>query len=292
MLRDLLDEYGRRLGSPTEARWMAEQATRLEPGALLAHLGDPVADDVRHTLDSWVVRRESGEPLQYVLGSWPFRSLELAVDRRVLIPRPETETVVGIALDVIGATAGEAGADRVRRVVDLGTGSGAIALSLAAEGPVDLEVWATDRSSDALAVARANLAALARHDQGAARRVRLALGSWFDALPATLIGTLSLVVSNPPYVSEAEWTGLDPVVRDHEPRRALVAGVSGLESIVEIVTRSRRWLVTEGCIVIALAPHQADTAVAAAAAAGYIDVRVEEDLTGRDRALVASWPGS
>jgi len=275
---------------------MAEQALGCKPGALVTRLGDPVTDEVRRTLDTWLARREAGEPLQYVLGSWPFRSLELVVDRRVLIPRPETEAVAGFALDVITATkagAVESGGDPTggRRVVDLGTGSGAIALSLAAEGPTDLEIWATDRSADALVVARANLAALARRDDSSARRVRLAEGSWFDAVPAELAGAFSLVVSNPPYVSEGEWTRLDPVVRDYEPRQALVAGGRGLDAILEIVDRSPWWLVAGGHIVIELAPHQADVAASAASSAGYGDIEIKDDLTGRPRVLVATWPG-
>src|SRR5690606_38267662 len=140
-------------------------------------------------LDAMLARRERGEPLQYVMGRWGFRSLDLLVDDRVLIPRPETEVLAGLALD------------EVRRLgapiaVDLGTGSGAIALSLAAEQP-GLEVWGTDASEDALAVARANLAGLGR----AATRVRLVAGDWFAALPAELAGRIGVVVSNPPYVA-------------------------------------------------------------------------------------------
>jgi len=157
------------------------------------------------------VRRESGEPLQYVLGSWAFRSLELMVDPRVLIPRPETEQVVEVAL-------GEIRRHRRPVVADLGTGSGAIALSVVAE-VAGAQVWATDTSEAALAVARANLAGLAGM---AATRVRLARGSWFSALPAELRGRLSVVVSNPPYVADAEVASLPAEVAEWEPREALV----------------------------------------------------------------------
>src|SRR5688500_6955983 len=121
-------------------------------------------------------RRLAGEPLQYVLGSWGFRTLDLFVDPRVLIPRPETEVVAGLAIDAL------ADLDRPGIAVDLGTGSGAIALSLAAEHWPHVEVWASDASADALAVARANLAALGR--RGAV--VRLVEGDWFGALPDDL----------------------------------------------------------------------------------------------------------
>ncbi len=141
-----------------------------------------------------------------MLGAWQFLGLELLVDRRVLIPRPETELVAQIALDEaarLGLRRGSAdhwdvvGTDVV---VDLGTGSGALALALATELP-DAEVWAVDTSEDALRVARANVAGIGG---AAATRVRVAQGSWYDALPAELRGTLRLVVSNPPYIAEHE----------------------------------------------------------------------------------------
>ena len=135
-----------------------------------------------------VARREAGEPLQYVVGSWGFRRLDLAVDRRALIPRPETEVTAEVAIDA---------ARRIAEpiVVDLGTGSGAIGLSVAWECR-HAHVWATDRSSEALEVARANLAGLGR----AGARVRLAAGDWFGALPDDLVGRVDVAVSNPPYV--------------------------------------------------------------------------------------------
>ena len=137
-----------------------------------------------------VARRAHGEPLQYVLGRWGFRTLDLLVDRRVLIPRPETEVVAGLAIDALAAL------DRPGVAVDLGTGSGAIALSLAAERWPHVEVWATDVSPDALAVARANLAGLGRR----AAVVRLLEGTGSSALPGDLRGRVDVIVSNPPYV--------------------------------------------------------------------------------------------
>ncbi len=142
-------------------------------------------------VDEMVARRAKGEPLQYVLGRWGFRTLDLMVDRRVLIPRPETEVVAGLAIDAL-PTSGV--------LVDLGTGSGAIALSAAAERWPDVEVWATDASAEALAVARANLAGLGR--RGAV--VRLVEGDWFVALPHELRGHVDVLVSNPPYVAATD----------------------------------------------------------------------------------------
>ena len=155
-------------------------------------------------------RREAGEPLQYVFGHWPFRHLDLLVDRRVLIPRPETEQVVEVALGegrrlrhlADPAPGEDSGGDLV--VVDAGTGSGAIALALASElGPGLLrEVWATDVSADALEVAAVNVEA--RRASGGGQplpRIELAEGSWLEALPARLRGAVDLLVANPPYVS-------------------------------------------------------------------------------------------
>jgi release factor glutamine methyltransferase len=219
-------------------------------------------------------RRAAGEPLQYVLGRWGFRRLDLFVDRRVLIPRPETEVVTEVALAELDRVGG-------RLAVDLGTGSGAIALSVALERP-RVEVLATDASADALAVASANLAGIGR--PGA--RVRLLEGSWFDALPPSARGQVDLVVSNPPYVAESD--ALPDVVRAWEPVDALVSGPTGLEAIEVIVAGAPTWLRPGGALVVELAPHQADRALALAAAAGLTDARVEPDLAGHPRVLVCT----
>lgn len=234
-----------------------------------------------------LARRAAGEPLQYVLGSWSFCGLDLLVDRRVLIPRPETETVAELAIaevrrlgERVGRTDPWAGALTHYAVADLGTGSGALALALAAALP-DAEVWATDVSEDALAVARANVAGTGTP----AARVRVAGGSWFAALPATLRGALLLVVSNPPYVAADE--ALPPVVRDWEPRGALIAGPTGREAIEHLIEASLEWLDPAGTLVLELAPHQADVAAVRAREAGFAEVLIRDDLTGRPRVLVA-----
>jgi release factor glutamine methyltransferase len=268
-----------RIGSEREARWIVEHGG--------AEQADALAD-----------RRAAGEPLQYVLGRWPFRSIELAVDRRVLIPRPETEWVVGVALGQLErSVAADQEPSPARVCVDLGTGSGAIALSLALEGGrfcPGLEVWATDTSSAALAVAADNLGGLARLDEAAAERVRLAEGSWFDALPGRLAGRVDLVVSNPPYVSAAEYEELEPTVRDWEPRGALVAargsgGVGGMADIETTVSLAPGWLRRTGSLVVEIAPAQARAAMDVARGSGFGQVTVERDLADRPRALVARW---
>lgn len=252
-----------------------------------------LAPAVQH-LDDMLERRAAGEPLQYVLGRWDFLGHDLLVDRRVLVPRPETEVVAQTAIEEaarLGARRGQhdawLAADTAYAVADLGTGSGAIALVLARELP-DAEVWATDASDDALAVARANVAGVG----SAATRVRLHVGSWYEALPPELRGTLRVIVSNPPYIAEPEVADLPREVAEWEPRAALVSGPTGYEAIAAIVDGAREWLDPEGgALVVELAPHQADRALELASAAGFTDARVDHDLVGRARVLVARVPG-
>jgi release factor glutamine methyltransferase len=258
-----------------EARWMVEQASGLAAAELAVALDRAAPARAAAQLDRMVGRRAAGEPLQYTLGRWAFRTLDLLVDPRVLIPRPETEVLAGLALD-------ECRRLDARLAVDLGTGSGALALALAVERP-GLEVWGTDASDAALAVARANLAGLGR----AATRVRLAGGDWFAALREDLAGRLDVVVANPPYVSEAEMADLPDEVRAWEPHEALCSGPSGLEDIGRIVDEAPRWLSRPGSLLVELAPHQARRARARALAAGFHSVSVWPDLAGRDRILLA-----
>jgi release factor glutamine methyltransferase len=288
---DLLCEVEIELGSAPAARWMLSNATGLADAQLLGALDRRVpaaaAFEVAHMLERW----HAGEPLQYVLGRWAFRRLEVWVDRRVLIPRPETEQVVGYALEELHRAVVSAAPDESVIAVDLGTGSGVIALSLAAEIPrsdrSELEVWATDDCANAIDVARTNLSVLRTTDPAAAERVRFREGSWFDALPLDLAGRVRVMASNPPYVSAAEWEGLEPAVRDHEPRRALVGGDTGREMLEVLVSGARDWLAPGGLLVLELAPHQASSMVRAARSAGFIDVQVRPDLAGLPRALVA-----
>ncbi|HTZ09500.1 MAG TPA: HemK/PrmC family methyltransferase, partial [Acidimicrobiales bacterium] len=202
-----------------------------------------------------------------------------------------TEELVEVALGELRRS--RAGPGRPVVVVDLGTGSGAVGLSIAAEAPAsDLAVWVTDVSGDALAVARANLDLLAAARPAAAARVRVAQGSWFAALPPALGGGVDLVVSNPPYVAEGEWADLDPEVRDHEPRGALVAGPTGTEALAAILTGALPWLGPGAGVVLELAPAQAGAAQDLARSLGYAEVTVRPDLAGRARVLVARTPSS
>ncbi|MCB0951236.1 MAG: peptide chain release factor N(5)-glutamine methyltransferase [Microthrixaceae bacterium] len=280
--RELLSEATdrlRRIGAESDSRRIVEEACGVEPAELALVLGEPATEGGVARFDSMVTRRSAGEPLQYVLGHWGFRQLDLAVDPRVLIPRPETETVVQHALDELD----HLGAREVdTRVVDLGTGSGAIALSIATER-VRTRVWATDASSDALALAGANLAGTGR----AATRVRLLEGDWFDALPDELRGTLQMVISNPPYV--ATGADLPAEVLDWEPTAALLAGGDGLDDLRRIVADAPDWLEPGGVLVCEISPEQAG-AVSDLAETRFAEVQIADDLTGRARALIARGP--
>lgn len=255
---------------------MLERATGWDTAELWLHIDEPATTRAARFVEAMAGRRAGGEPLQYVLGRWRFRRLDLLIDRRVLIPRPETEVVGEVALSEL-----RAGGSRRPVVVDLGTGSGALGLSVADE-VAGARVWCTDASAEALAVARANLAGLGTMT---ATRVRLLQGSWWDALPGELRGRVDLAVSNPPYVAADE--ALPPEVSDWEPVGAIRAGPTGLEAVEAILAGAREWLSPSGVLVVEIAPGQAQAVLGLAAAAGLGAADVRPDLAGRPRVLVA-----
>lgn len=229
------------------------------------------------TFARWVARRAAGEPVQYVTGRAAFRDLDLAVDRRVLVPRPETEGLVEAVLETLAA-------ERERwpapRVLDLGTGSGAIALALAHEWPA-AAVTAADVSADALAVARANADAC-----GLAARVAFAEGAWFGAVPPD--ERFEVIVSNPPYIAESEAVALPADVRDWEPHLALFSGADGLDAVREIVDDAPRHLVAGGLLAMELDETRArEVAAWLEGAHDWARVDVRDDLAGRPRVLLA-----
>lgn len=286
---DLLVETTERLdragfaGAAQEARWMLETASGLEGAEWILEADQPATVRGVAKLDAMLDRRCDGEPIQYVLGSWGFRTLDLLCDRRALIPRPETEQVVGQALAVLDALLAERPAGHRLVVADLGTGTGAVALSIAAERPA-VDVWAVDRSPDALAVARANLAGLGM----AGTKVRLLEGSWFEPLPADGRGRLDLVVTNPPYVADDE--DLPESVRAWEPTEALVSGATGLEAYEAILAQVGEWLAPGGAFVAEIGATQGPALIALAQRYGLVDVRTEADHAGHDRTLIAHQP--
>jgi len=337
--RELLDEATERLtasgmdSAGVEARRIVTAAAGCDDTAWAAVLSRPATRRGVASFDSMLARRAAGEPLQYVLGSWGFRTLDLFVDRRVLIPRPETEVVAGYALAelrrraeelmasrgaALAATddgfAGSGGRGAVpprssthARVVaarpaappspaaasedpsmllaaDLGCGSGAIGLSMAAER-TDTEVVCTDVSGEALAVASANLAGLGRP----AQRVRLAEGSWYEALPPELRGRFDVIVSNPPYIADGS-DSLPAEIADHEPPVALYSGSTGLDATEVIVAGAPVWLAPGGGLVLELSDGTDAEVRDLAHSAGLVDIAVHQDLAGSERVLIARRP--
>ena len=288
--RSLFDEARQRLAgtdgvdsSDIDARRIVEAAAGAAPAEFESVLDEPATKRAAAWFYSMLERRGAGEPLQYVVGSWSFRTLDLMVDRRVLIPRPETEGVAGFAADEVANRSIAPGGDPEVIVVDLGTGSGAIALSVAAECPA-ARVYATDVSADALAVASANLAGLGR----AAARVTLHEGDWFEALPGALQGSIDVVVSNPPYIGTGEE--LPAVVADWEPAVALWSGPTGREAVEQVVAGASEWLRPGGALVMEAASHRAQESATLVSSAGFEDVRVERDLAGLERVVMGRLP--
>jgi release factor glutamine methyltransferase len=272
-----------------EVGWMLEEVSGMDAAEQVIEASSLATARAASALDALVERRLAGEPLQYVLGSWSFCGIDLLVDARVLIPRPETEVVAQVAIaevermgERVGKPDAWGGSLTSYAIADLGTGSGALALALAFALP-EAEVWATDVDEEALAVARANVAGSGTPSA----RVRLAHGSWFTALPDELRGRLLLVVANPPYLAADELPGLAPEVAAWEPVGALVSGPTGLEAFEALLAEAPDWLDPTGTIVFELAPHQAEPVAARARAAGFVSVEVHRDLAGRERVLVA-----
>jgi release factor glutamine methyltransferase len=269
--------------SPLEAVRQAEArlaetgvpSPRVDAELLVAHVlgvsrtginanGRVVSPAEAEQLAALVARRAEREPLAYVLGEWGFRHLSLQVDHRVLVPRPETEVVVERCLELIAGLESPA-------VLDVGTGSGAIALSIADEHP-GARVCAVDSSSDALAVARDNVL-----HSGLERRVELAESD----LLAGVTGSFDLVVSNPPYVSASERSGLEPEVRSFEPSVAVV----GFEVADRIAAEALPVLRPGGWVVLECGDGQAASLAARLRLLGYGRVTVSPDLTGVDRVV-------
>ncbi len=226
---------------------------------------------------TWLARRAAHEPVQYITGRAAFRDLDLAVEPRVLIPRPETEGLVEVVLEVLRAEAPRWAAPRV---LDLGTGSGVVALALASEWPA-ADLTATDASAGALEVASANAAAL-----GLAGRIRFLPGHWFEALGAQ--ERFEVVVSNPPYIATSERDALPEDVRSFEPPQALFSGASGLDDAREIVEQAPRHLVPGGLLALELAEERVhQVAGSLQGAPGWQAVEVRDDLARRPRYLLA-----
>ena len=251
-----------------EARWLIEAALD-GPFPSTGYF----EDDVRERAIALATRRISGEPLQYVTGLAGFRRLELAVGPGVFVPRPESEVLVEHVLGRLrqGGT-----------VVDLGTGSGAIALAIADERP-DATVFATEASQDALDWALVNKTRLSSP-------VEFLHGDLFAPLPETIRGKVDLVVSNPPYIADDERSALPVDVLDHEPHIALFSGTDGTTVIERIAPSGTEWLRHGGWLMIEISPHLQTIVPKILRDHGYEEISVHRDLADRPRVVEARRP--
>ncbi len=279
---ELLAEAAHRLlAAGVEASdWDAERLLRHVLGwdraTIVASAGAPVETGPERAFRALVAQRARRVPLQHLVGSQAFWKHEFRVTPDVLIPRPETELVVEAALGLLR------GAERPL-IVDVGTGSGCIALSLAAERP-HAQVHATDISAPALEVARENARRL-----GLAGRVAFYLGQLLEPVSG-LEGHVDLVVSNPPYVDAAERDTLAPEVRDHEPQLALFPPGDALSVYRRLVPAAEDVLAPGGALVLEIAPSLAGGVAGLMAAAGFVGTEVRNDLAGRARVVLARCP--
>jgi release factor glutamine methyltransferase len=233
---------------------------------LLAHADERILDcDATDRYEAHVTRRARGEPVAYILGEKEFWSLALEVTRGVLVPRPETERVVELALGHLAHDAGQ-------RVLDLATGSGAIALAIAHERR-RARVIGTDISGAALAVARRNAQKLEL------RNVSFTQGDWFEPVGRE---RFDLIVSNPPYIADGD-ARVEPAVRRYEPRDALYSGSDGLDALRLIVASAPAHLAPGGWLVVEHGDQQGPAVRQLLAAAGFTAVATHQDLAGRDR---------
>lgn len=216
-----------------------------------------------------VARRMAGEPLQYLEGTVQFGPIELTVDGRVLIPRPETEQLWERAIKLLP--------EEPSVVVDMGTGSGCLALAIKHDRS-DLTVLATDISWEALEVARKNAADLNLD-------IEFLRGDRLSVLNPSLAGAVSMIVTNPPYISEYEWAGLSREIRDHEPKVALAIG-DGLDMYRYLAAAAASWLTPTGALVAEIGDRQGGEVMKLFRAGGW-RAAVEQDWTGRDRFLIA-----
>jgi release factor glutamine methyltransferase len=253
-----------------DAELLLAQATGWDRAKLTAEPDTRLPVGASREFAEMVRRRVRREPVAYILGRKGFRRLELLVDRRVLIPRPETELLVELALEAAPT-----------KVLDVGTGSGAIALAVADELE-DARVTAIDTSFNAVRVAKANTERLGLTD-----RVDVVLRG-----PSSLTGAVpddrgfDLLLANLPYVSEDEWQDLAPEIREYEPREALVAGQTGLEAIEALAEELLGLAPRPDVVALEIGAGQAEVVSTLVRAAGYTDVEVRSDLAGHDRVVI------
>jgi release factor glutamine methyltransferase len=262
------------------------ESPRLEAELLLAHARNcqrirlytdfesPLKDDERARMRDFVKRRANREPLAYITGQKEFYGRDFRVGSGVLVPRPETETLVDVCLDKISV-------DKTNRVCEVGFGSGCIAVTLAKQC-ASLSVLATDISSQASKYAAENVT-----NHGVQHQVTLYAGDGYSALPDEHAGQFDGIVSNPPYIRTEELALLAPEVANHEPHIALVSGEDGLLLVRRLITEALRWLTVDGWMALEVDPAQCETVVELFREAGFATTAIHKDLSGDDRIVSA-----
>jgi release factor glutamine methyltransferase len=272
--RQVLDRAGIE-NAAQESRWLVGHALGLETHHLASRAEQPVSPDKQTQAESLVSRRAAHEPLQYILGTQEFCGLEFFVSPAVLIPRPETEVLLQEALRAV-----DLNKDSI--LVDVGTGSGCVAATLATILP-RARILAVDRSPEALAVAKANA-----ERQTVAARIEFIEGDLLSPLRARgLTEQVDVIVSNPPYVAESDWAGLQPEVRDFEPRLALLSGPTGTEFHDRLLRESKEFLVPGGSLVMEIGQGQRPAVQKMAEQlGGYTPVEIAKDGAGIERIVI------
>lgn len=268
-VRDLFRRAG--LDTPElDARLLAEAAFGLDRLALVTREREIAPIDGLKRLEAMGARRLRGEPVVRILGERAFYGLPFLLGPETLVPRPETEMLVNRGLEILEGR-------QNRRILDLGTGTGCIAISILYASPSTLGV-AVDISPEALATAQANAD---RH--GVSKRLELRRGSWFEPLRAD--ERFDLIVSNPPYINSDEIAGLAREVREHDPLRALDGGADGLVAYREIAARAAGWLKPDGALLLEIGATQGLAVKSLVLSGGFRDVHVHPDLAGLDRVV-------
>lgn len=257
-----------------EARILLRHVTGWDDTTCLVRDRDPLPDDVRLRLDALVERRAAHIPLAHLTGDVAFHGVTLSVDSRALVPRSDSEAVVDAALDLLPA-------GTASRIADLGTGSGCLLLAILAARP-EVTGVGLDRDPSALSLARENAERLGLGD-----RAELAVCDW---MRWTGYGTVDLIVSNPPYIRSADIAGLDPEVRNGDPRAALDGGQDGLDAYRSILALAARSVRPGTWIVLEIGADQAADVCALMDAHGFVGWGVQQDMAGRDRVVVGRQP--
>lgn len=254
--------------------------------------GTGIDDLARNEIAEKVALRSGRRPLQHILGAIGFREIELAIDARAMVPRPETELLAGAVIEHLENQRAKP-ADRIRlrgqdawrpKVLDLCTGSGAVAFSVATEVPC-ARVWAADLSAEALELARANCSTL-----GLESRIQLLCGDLYAPIPLELKGQFEVIVANPPYIPTGEISGLDPEVRNFDPRIALDGGEDGLDLTRRILEQAGDWMSGGGLLAMELGPSQCREVETLAGQSGLIPLSPGTDYLGVERFFFAAAP--